>query len=213
MILQDEFEKCGYRNILVGDKASDCKISLDDIFDVNHKPAELLGIYISKQRDELFFILNGDAKNINDLCDCWDDRIRVFTIINNKVEAIQKLKYNIIQLIVCSCDSPDKKIEGNLLISRKIIIQGNLSDKKHIVINDDDSIELPFYMIPPDAYAPDEDKQKRLRQLVPQDGELSTLLKKSMTRKNERLKNGVTVKSLSIKDYECIKEWLDDDNT
>lgn len=144
MILQEEFKKSGYKDILVGDTASEYEIDLEDIFELNHKPEELLSIFISEQRDELFFLLDGDLEEIDSLCDCWDDRIRVFTIINGKSKALHKLKYNIVQLIVYSEDTPDKSREGNLLISRKIIIKGDMADKEQIVIDDDEVIELPL---------------------------------------------------------------------
>lgn len=169
MILQEEFKKNGYRDLLVGENASEYDIDLEDIFDQNQKPEELLSIFISGQKDELFFLLDGNLMEIDSLCDYWDDRIRVFTIINGKSEAIHKLKYNIVQLIVYSGNTPDKSREGNLLISRKLIIKGDMAHKNQIVIDDDEVIELPFHMIPTDAFAPDVEQTKRLRQLLPED--------------------------------------------
>lgn len=155
MILQDEFKKSGYTDILIENTATEYGINLEDIFDLNKKPEELISIFISDKKDELFFLLNGDMAEINTLCDCWDDRIRVFTIINGESEVIHKLKYNIIQLIVYSGDDPDKNREGNLMVSRKIIIKGDVQDKNQIVIDDDEGIELPFHMISTDGeYAP-----------------------------------------------------------
>lgn len=55
MILQEEFRKNGYKDILVEDSASEFEIDLEDIFDLKQKPEELLSIFISEQRDELFF--------------------------------------------------------------------------------------------------------------------------------------------------------------
>ena len=98
MILQEEFEKCGYKDILVGDNDPNYKINLVELFDVEHKPEELIGIYISEQRDDLFFLLNGDKKDIKCLCEDWDNKIRVFSIMNNNSMEFKKLKYNIIQL-------------------------------------------------------------------------------------------------------------------
>ena len=155
MILQEEFKKSGYKDILVGNIASEYRINLEDLFDLDQKPEELLCIFISKQRDDLFFLLDGDLMEINTLCDRWDDRIRVFMIINGKAEMIHKLKYNVVQLIVYSKEILDKSREGNLLISRKILIKGDMTDKNQIVIDDDEVIELPFHMIPTDAFAPD----------------------------------------------------------
>ena len=84
MILQEEFMKNGYKDILVGDIASEYEINLEDVFDLEQKPEELISIFISDQRDELFFLLDGDLTEINSLCDYWDNRIRVFMIINGK---------------------------------------------------------------------------------------------------------------------------------
>ena len=129
MILQNEFKKNGYKDILVGEIASEYEINLVDIFDLDQKPEELLGIFISEQRDDLFFLLDGDLMEINSLCDRWDDRIRVFMIINGKSKEIHKLKYNIVQLIVYSREIPDRSREGNLLISRKILIKGDMTPR------------------------------------------------------------------------------------
>lgn len=209
MILQEEFKKSGYKDILVGDTASEYEIDLEDIFELNHKPEELLSIFISEQRDELFFLLDGDLEEIDSLYDCWDDRIRVFTIINGKSKALHKLKYNIVQLIVYSEDTPDKSREGNLLVSRKIIIKGDMADKEQIVIDDDEVIELPFHMIPVDAFAPDEEQMKQLSQLLPENEDLLELLEKKRKKVNKKEKEGVLDKSFEVQDYEKIKEWLE----
>lgn len=208
MILQEEFKKSGYKDILVGNMASEYGINLEDLFDLDQKPEELLCIFISEQRDELFFLLDGDLMEINTLCDRWDDRIRVFMIINGKAKAIHKLKYNIVQLIVYSKETLDKSREGNLLISRKILIKGDMTDKNQIVIDDDEVIELPFHMIPTDAFAPDTEQMKRLSQLLPEDEGLLALMEKKRKRVNRKEREGVLDKSFEVQDYEQIKEWL-----
>ena len=208
MILQEEFKKSGYKDILVGNMASEYGINLEDLFDLDQKPEELLCIFISEQRDDLFFLLDGDLMEINTLCDRWDDRIRVFMIINGKAEMIHKLKYNVVQLIVYSKEILDKSREGNLLISRKILIKGDMTDKNQIVIDDDEVIELPFHMIPTDAFAPDTEQMKRLSQLLPEDEGLLALMEKKRKRVNRKERDGVLDKSFEVQDYEQIKEWL-----
>ena len=208
MILQEEFKKSGYKDILVGNIASEYRINLEDLFDLDQKTEELLCIFISKQRDDLFFLLDGDLMEINTLCDRWDDRIRVFMIINGKAEMIHKLKYNVVQLIVYSKEILDKSREGNLLISRKILIKGDMTDKNQIVIDDDEVIELPFHMIPTDAFAPDTEQMKRLSQLLPEDEGLLALMEKKRKRVNRKEREGVLDKSFEVQDYEQIKEWL-----
>ncbi len=209
MILQEEFEKNGYKDICVGNIASEYEINLEDIFDVDKRPKELLGIYISEQRDDLFFLLSGNLMEINSLCDCWDDRIRVFTIINGRSKEIRKLKYNIVQLIVFSGNVPDKNREGNLLISRKIIIKGDMTDKGRIVIDDDEAIELPFHMIRADAFAPDKKQTKRLEQLMPVDEELLSFMRGQHIKVQKKEKAGEWAKSFSTQEYKKIKEWLE----
>lgn len=209
MIFKEEFEKNGYKDLLIRDIASEYEISLEDIFELNQKPEELLSIFISEQRDDLFFLLDGDLMEIDSLCDRWDDRIRVFTIINRKSKVIHKLIYNIVQLIVYSGDIPDKSREGNLLISRKIIIKGDMTDKNQIVIDDDEVIELPFHMIPADAFAPDEEQMKQLSQLLPGDEDFLALMEKKQKKVNRKGKEGVLDKSFKVQDYEKIKEWLE----
>ncbi len=208
MILQEEFKKNGYKDILVGDIASEYEINLEDVFDIEQKPESLLSIFISDQKDELFFLLDGDLEKIDSLCDYWDGRIRVFMIINGKSKAIHKLKYNIVQLIVYSEGTPDRSRESNLLISRKIIIKGDMTDKDRIVIDDDEVIELPFHMIPTDAFAPDAEQMKRLSQLLPEDEGLLAIMEKKRKRVNRNKREGVSDKSFGEQDYEKIKRWL-----
>ena len=208
MILQEEFKKNGYKNLLIGDIASEYEINLEDVFDLEQKPEALLSIFISDQKDELFFLLDGDLEKIDSLCDYWDDRIRVFMIINGKSKAIHKLKYNIVQLIVYSEETPDRSREGNLLISRKIIIKGDMTEKDRIVIDDEEVIELPFHMIPADAFAPDAEQMKQLSQLLPEDEELLAIMENKRKRVNRNKKEGVLDKSFGEQDFEKIKEWL-----
>lgn len=209
MILQEEFEKNGYKDLLVEDNVFKYKINLDDIFETDHKPEELISIYISNQEDELFFLLDGDLMEINSLCDRWDNRIRVFSIINGKSEAFYKLKYNIIQLIIYSAQLSDKNREGNLHITRKIIIKGDMSLKNQIVIDDNEAIELPFHMIPPNTVVLNEDQVMRLKQLLPEDDDLISLLEKNIQKVPKRGKKPVRDKSFEAQEFEMIKEWLD----
>ncbi len=208
MILQEEFRKSKYEDLLIGDIASRYGINLENIFDIDRRPEELLSIYISDQSDEMFFLLDGNKMEIDSLCDRWDDRIRVFMILNGKSKEIHKLKYNIVQLVVYSGDTPDKSREGNLLISRKIIIKADMTNKDKIVIDDDEVIELPFHMIPTDAFAPDIEQMNRLRQLLPDNAELLALMEKKQKRVNRKEKDGMLEKSFNVQDYKKIEEWL-----
>ena len=209
MILQNEFTSNGYINLLDGKNAINNGIDLEDLFDINDSPRELLGIYISKNCDELFFVLDGETVDINELCDSWDDRIRVFTIINSKNTTVSRLKYNIVQLIICPNDNQDKNREGNLFVSRKIIITGNTSDRSKIIIDDDEAIELPFHMIPLSDFLPDEEQVDLLKQLLPKDEGALSLLRKKRTKAYKREHKGIFDKSFSIQEFKKIEEWFE----
>lgn len=214
--LQDEFRNNGYTDLLAGYGLPEYKDSypeygfyIQDLFDAGQKPGELLSIFISAQRDDLFFLLDGDAMDIKALCDAWDRRIRTFVVMNGRSDSVKKLKYNIVQLIVYSGDMPDKSREGNLQMSRKIIIRGDTADKKQIILDDDEVIELPFHIIPADTFAPDEVKVRKLTGLLPENKELLSMLKQETEKKSKKKKDGVLPKTFSEQDFEKIKGWLE----
>ena len=211
MILQEQFENYGYHDLLVDGVANEYKIDLETIFDNNEKPEELINIFISEQKDELFFVLNGNSMDINHLCDCWDNRIRIFTLINGNSNMIQRLKYNIVQLIICSkvITESDKSVEGNLLISRKIIVKGDITDINTIKINESEAIGLPFYMIPTETVKTDDEKLMLLKKLLPTDNDLLTLLKKKQ-KIDYKDKNANWNKSFEPENYNRIKRWLEE---
>ena len=209
MILQKEFEAYGYQNLLQENVAAECGIDLEDLFDLDDIPEELLGIYISDLKDELFFLLDGESMSVDKLTNQWDDRIRLFTIINGKKDSIRRLKYNIIQLINCSGEVPDKSREADLYITRKIIIKGDLTDKTQIIIDDAEAIELPFHMIPADVFAPDGQMCSQLSQLMPADSALFDLMKTGRTKVKRREGLRIQNKNFEEPDYEKIKEWLE----
>lgn len=152
-------------------------------------------------------------KPMDTLCDVWDNRIRVFTIINGKSETIRKLKYNIVLLIVYSSDRPDKSQEGNLMITRKIFIRGDMAVKDQIEIADEEVIDLPFHIIPSDEFIPNLEKTRKLNQLTACDEELLKYLKAKHQRNRVRSKASITNKSIPDLDYNKIKEWLQHDHS
>lgn len=208
MILQDEFISNGYVNILNDTNAIANGIDLEGLFDAGDKPKELLGIYISKNRDELFFVLDGEAMEINELCDKWDDHIRVFTLFNGEDNIICKLKYNIVQLVIYSNGKPDKNREGNLFITRKIILNGDLSNKDQIVIGDYEAIELPFHMIPENSFSPDSAQINALEEMLPKNTEISNVLKKQVRKVRRDLIEDVLKKSWEKEEFEIIRRWF-----
>ncbi len=210
MVLQEEFKANGYINLLDVENAKEYSIDVGDIFDYEKKPKELLGLYISKHLDELFFLLNGDGCDINSLCDTWDRHIQTFTIINGKSESIQKLKYNIVQLVICSNEKLDRSRETNLMITRKIILRGNLDNPERIIVADSEEIELPFHMISSDAFTADKEKVKQLEKMMPTDTSVVDVLRKEIKKEQHRLdKDKMYKKSFDKQDFKVIREWLE----
>lgn len=219
MILQDIFQKNGYTDILARYQPSEREafaqeygFHLDYFFDSGEKqPTKLLGIFLSKERDDLFFLLKADS-DINQLCDNLDNQIRVFTIMNRKSRAFQKFQYNIVQLIVYSGDEPVGDIQGNLLMSRKILIKGTQIDDTRIIVDDTNAVDLPFHMIPAEASAQDLNwvkQQQELRQLLPDTLDLwNTMIqkRKQVNRSSSAKKQPTHYTGTEFND---IKEWLE----
>lgn len=126
MILQDLFKEYGYSNIDDDINGERTGFFMNYFLDENDKkPSELLGIYLSKNQDELFFVLNGEGKSITRLCQKWDFMIRNFMIFGSEDrEVLEQLQYNAVQLILFQSDIIDRAEELSLNISRKIFLRG-----------------------------------------------------------------------------------------
>ena len=209
MFLQDEFKQHGYTDLLTVSDSSEYGFDLAGLYPPENRFAELLGIFISEEGDDFFLLLDGNRMEIGSLCRKWDDRIRVFTITNGRSQAVEKFKYNIVQLIVYSGDKPDMSWECNLMMSRKIIIECAPEDKKRIQIADDEAIELPFRMISADTFKPDPEKKEQLNQLFPDTRELQDLLTGDLKKVYRKEGASTQNKSLDKDNYRKIKEWLE----
>ena len=95
------------------------------------------------------------------------------------------------------------------MVSRKIIIKGDVQDKNQIVIDDDEGIELPFHMISTDTFAPDEERKRQLEELLPKDEELLLIMEKKRIKAHKREHEGKYDKSFGTQEYEMIKGWLE----
>ena len=209
MILQEEFIKHGYTDLLRVCDLSEYGFDLADLYPPEEKHEELLSLFISEARDDIFFLLDGNNMEILPLCRKWDDRIRVFTIANGRSNAVEKFKYNIVQLIVYSGEEPDKSSECNLMMSRKIIIEGDLTDRERVRIADDEAIELPFRMISADAFIPDPEKKAHLEQLIPNNESLLKLLTADLKKAKRKEGASTQKKTLDADNYNKIREWLE----
>ena len=209
MILQEVFKKYGYEDILALSDNSKCKLDVRSIVDPDQDSNELIGVYLSRKKDELFFLLDGNAMNINELCDKWDDLIRVFSIINGRNEAYYKIKYNIVQLIVTSDYSLKNERETDLSITRKLFLNGDMSDREHIVLDDEQLVELPFYNISSKTLKQNKVLLSQLNKLLPDDDKVSRVIRMPHEKQQNRIKDEVATKSYNEDDFNIITGWLE----
>lgn len=178
-------------------------------------PKELFGLFISPYRDELFCVINGTGQDIGLLCYRWDEKIRTFMIFGSNQKALlDKLKYNVVQIVLCENEVKDRSQEGSLNISRKIILPFKYDDDGQVEIEDETVLELPFVMIEASETPKQDEIVCELKRLIPQEGSEVDFLKEPRKREREVIgPDGKTVKSFA-NEFEQIREWLTgDENT
>lgn len=215
MFLQEIFSKSGYKNIIDGAVDENVSLCIEYFYDEDTIPEELLGVYISSRWDELFLVLNGEGKNINELCEKWDRKISTFMIFGSEnKKVITKLKYNVIQIVLYESEIEDRSQEGSLNISRKILLPSKIGINGQVNIDDNDALELPFVLIPPCESALKADVINELLLLVPAEGSAMEFMRNPRKRERKRKgEDGLLIKSFS-EEFEQIKEWLgENDNT
>lgn len=211
MELQEIFKKSGYINIVNKVDAAEYKLFVDMFYEEGENiPQELKYLYISKTRDELFFVLDGRGQDISSLCEMWDRKISAFmTFGSSDRDAIEKLKYNAVQIVLYEAPIEDCSKEGSLNVTRKLFIPCIFLDNGDIEISDNKVIEIPFYLIEAGDFEKDTIVLNQLGQYLPtlQDANLDFLCvrRKSVQR---RLENKILKKNYEKTEYKMIKEWL-----
>lgn len=207
MILQDLFKEYGYSNIDNDINGERTGFFMNYFLDENDKkPSELLGIYLSKNQDELFFVLNGEGKSITRLCQKWDFMIRNFMIFGSEDrEVLEQLQYNAVQLILFQSDIIDRAEELSLNISRKIFLRGKFDKTGKILLDSDEELELPFYLIQSDTSDINQNLEVELKRCLPDNNPSLKFLGQIRKKVNK------PSKSFSKNEYELIQRWLVED--
>lgn len=207
MILQDLFKEYGYSNIDDDINGERTGFFMNYFLDENDKkPSELLGIYLSKNQDELFFVLNGEGKSITRLCQKWDFMIRNFMIFGSEDrEVLEQLQYNAVQLILFQSDIIDRAEELSLNISRKIFLRGKFDKTGKILLDSDEELELPFYLIQSDTSDINQNLEVELKRCLPDNNPSLKFLGQIRKKVNK------PSKSFSKNEYELIQRWLVED--
>lgn len=206
MTLQELFNNYGYEDIKNNIKEIQHGFILDYFYEDDEEFPELLGIYLSKNKDELFFVLDGNDKEVNILCQNWDKMIRDFIIFGSKDrKALEKIKYNIIQFVLMNHDVVDKTEERSLNISRKIFLRCEIKKDGNVVLARDEELKLPFYQVSSEKFNIRQDLVDRLNECVfKKDLSLNFL-------NDYRKKANKNSKSFSDYEYNLIESWLCDD--
>lgn len=212
MLLQELFTQHDYSNIIKNEDAVFYELSVEMLYDEDEKiPTEFIGLYISKTRDELFFILDGRNHDVTKLCQEWDRKISAFMAFGSKDrEKLKKLKYNAIQIILCEGSMADRSEEGSLNVTRKIFLPCTFKENGKIDVQDDETIELPFYMIPAGDFKVNEAFVSQLNAYLPEDegGELEFLSLKRKPVQKRADNDKIYKKNFPKAEYDKIKEWL-----
>lgn len=165
-----------------------------------------MGIYISKNQDELFIVLNGEEKIDMKLCYEWDLKIRDFIIFGSENrKKLEGLKYNVIQLVLFQNDIEDRTEELSLNISRKIFLRCTINENGEIFLDSDEELEVPFYLIEPDDLEMDQRLIEKLKQYIPKEDSSLNFLSKIRKKANKK------TKSFLKKEYDLIERWLTED--
>ena len=202
MKLLEQFEKYNYKSLLKEEIASSFQVDIDYFLDENKKkPEELYGIYISSRGDEIFLLLIVNNKNIRRMCEEWDRKVSMFVAFGSEERVVlRRFKYNIIEIILCKEQNIDRTEESSLNVTRKIILPYDIEDDGTILIPDEEIVELPFYMIPINDFAPNEESKKKLEKSMPKEG-LEILFQ-------ENKKGRGAKKTFDKEYYDKIEEWL-----
>ena len=137
------------------------------------------------------------------MCDEWDNRVSIFVAFGSENRSLlRKMKYNIIEIILCKDKQRDRSEEGSLKVTRKIILSYDIESDGTIVIPDTEAVEIPFYMISTSDFLLNEENIKTLKKCMPKE-DLKILFQEN--------KKGRGINSTFEKEYyDKIEEWLKD---
>ncbi|AKN30336.1 hypothetical protein Ccar_05670 [Clostridium carboxidivorans P7] len=209
MLLKDIFRNHGYRSLLDNKIADNLNLFIEIFQEDEAFPQELKEIYISQKNDEVFFVLDPMNLDISQMSDFWNRKISSFLIFgSNDKDILNKIKYNITQIILDYTKIEDKNLESSLTISRKIFVPCLKDKDNNYYIEEKDVFLLPFILVEPGDYHPDESMVKKLKECLPTDSTLDFLDFKIKKVKKIKTDNSIK-KSLDENQFKMIRGWLE----
>ena len=206
---QSCFEKYKYKSLISEDKNENEKILMEMFYEDGKKPDELQQVYLSEKEDELFIILqmepDMDAKKLSDK---WDAKILAFINFGEDYGTdhawIEKIKYNITQIILHREKLQNKDLEKSVDISRKIFLKCDENGE----LEENEKVRLPFLYDEFETMEIKLDQDDELMKILPDKKTLSFLYEKrkkidgrSVKTKEERL-------SYTDEELEHVKGWM-----
>lgn len=206
---QSCFEKYKYKSLISEDKNENEKILMEMFYEDGKKPDELQQVYLSEKEDELFIILqmepDMDAKKLSDK---WDAKILAFINFGEDYGTdhawIEKIKYNITQVILHREKLQNKDLEKSVDISRKIFLKCDENGE----LEENEKVRLPFLYDEFETMEIKLDQDDELMKILPDKKTLSFLYEKrkkidgrSVKTKEERL-------SYTDEELELVKGWM-----
>ena len=206
---QSCFEKYKYKSLISEDKNENEKILMEMFYEDGKKPDELQQVYLSEKEDELFIILqmepDMDAKKLSDK---WDAKILAFINFGEDYGTdhawIEKMKYNITQIILHREKLQNKDLEKSVDISRKIFLKCDENGE----LEENEKVRLPFLYDEFETMEIKLDQDDELMKILPDKKTLSFLYEKrkkidgrSVKTKEERL-------SYTDEELELVKGWM-----
>jgi hypothetical protein len=192
--------------------STDIGLFVDIFYDEEVFPEELKGIYISKEKDELFLVFDHLTNSIKEKCMFWDRKISSFIAFGSENrELLDKMKYNITQIILNYDNTYDSELESSLTISRKIFAPCYKINNDEYNIDEKNIFVLPFVPINQNSFVADSELLVKLQSCLPSEEGLDFLsspIKKVM----KKVRDNVIDKSYDEVQFEAIKGWLKNDN-
>lgn len=209
MQIEDVFDKYNYVNLMNKEISIDVGLFVEIFYDEDDFPEELKGIYISKERDELFFIFDYLPFSVKEKCMFWDRKISSFVSFGSKDRnLLDKVKYNITQVILNYDNIYDTELESSLTISRKIFVPCEKNNNGEYHIDGNSILMLPFVPINQKSYIADSELLVSLESCLPNDGELD-FLSSPIKKVNKTVIDNVIKKSYNEAQFEAVKGWLE----
>lgn len=209
MQIKDVFDKYNYVNLMNKEMSIDMGLFVEIFYDEDDFPEELKGIYMSKERDELFFIFDYLTYSVKEKCMFWDRKISSFVSFGSEDRnLLDKMKYNITQVILNYDNTYDSELESSLTISRKVFVPCEKKHNGEYHIDENSVLMLPFVPINQKSYIADSKLLFSLESCLPNDRELDFL--SSPVKKVQKIViENVIKKSYNETQFEAIKGWLE----